>query len=433
LIIYPSKGLRIDRALPGDKSISHRALILAAIAEGASVIRNISTGADVESTIRCLEQIGIKIQKASEELIVNGKGLYGFQAPAKPLDCGNSGTTARLLTGILAGQTFTTRLSGDNSLSQRPMKRIADPLTQMGAALRLSESGTMPFEISGRQLNGITYTLPIPSAQVKSCILLAGLYAEGETRVIEPVPSRDHTERMLGSVKRSEHNGAIELVVKKGQTPKPMNITIPGDFSSAVFLITVGLMAPDSKVTLRQVGLNPTRVAFLDVLRKMGARVTIENHSRDEAEPYGDISVETLERPLRSICAQGKDIPGLIDEIPALAVLGTRTDAGLEVRDAGELRHKECDRISAIVHNLRAMGAEVDEFDDGFFVHPSAVCPGPIRSYGDHRIAMAFTAAALSLSGKSSLDDPACVDVSFPEFFEYAGIPAVEHELSVVC
>ncbi len=429
LIIHPSKGIQIDRYLPGDKSISHRALILAALANGRSILKNIGTGRDTVSTLRCLQGLGVDLKISDRDARIDGKGLRGLREPAGPLDCGNSGTTARLLAGVLAGQAFGSILTGDASLSRRPMRRIAEPLAEMGANMTVSAEGTLPMELNGGSLKGILYDLRVPSAQVKSCVLLAGLYADGETRVFETIPTRDHTERLM-RLSRSEKNGKFGTTVRGGTELQPFDMNIPGDFSSAALLITAALMIPGSRVRLRNVVLNPTRTGFLEVLKSMGATVAVENFHSKAVEPFGDLVLETDETPLRGCALKGSVIPGIIDEIPALAVLGTRTDTGIEIRDAGELRHKECDRIAAIVYNLRNMGAHVEEYEDGFFVYPSKLTPAEIRSFDDHRIAMAFTAAAMALGGPSVLDDASSVAVSFPEFFEYIGITANEYELS---
>lgn len=420
--IQPSQGFHIDRTLPGDKSISHRAAIIAAIAEGESVIQNLATGADVTSTLRCLMQLGVDIQISMGETRIIGKGLYGLEQPDRPLDCGNSGTTTRLLAGVLAGQRFDTMLTGDASLSRRPMKRIAEPLSQMGGRINLSESDTLPMEIIGSDLKGIDYTLEVASAQVKSCILFAGMYAQGETCIVEKIPTRDHTERLLPFIKKEFSKDNTKWIIQGGQQISPMDMTVPGDFSSAAFLMAAGVMTPNSEVTLRKVGLNPTRTGFLDTLQKMGVHFNIDNTVKNMQEPYGDITIRSHDEPLKGCKLQGSVIPNLIDEIPILAVLGTQTDSGLEIRNASELRKKECDRIKAIVYNLRQMGSEVIEYEDGFFIHPCELKAGSFKSFGDHRIAMAMVVAAMAAKGISTIDDTECITISFPDFFEYAGI-----------
>lgn len=416
LQIRPAQGLHIDRSLPGDKSISHRAVIAASIAEGDSVIKNLSNGADVASTVQCIRQLGVDISFSGTAISITGRGLRGLKKPDRVLDCRNSGTTARLLAGILAGQKFDTLLTGDLSLSRRPMKRIADPLRQMGASISLSVHNTLPMAIAGSTLRGISYSMEVPSAQVKSCILLAGLYAEGDTCVIERRPTRDHTERMISAIRNMERHDGRFLTVRGGTKLSTLNMTIPGDISSAAFLIAAGLLIPDSNVVLRGIGLNPTRTGFLEVLKKNGCKYSYRKSKRRLLRASGDILVSTQRQKLSGGRFDGNWIPNVIDEIPILAVIGTQTESGLEIRDASELRHKECDRIDAIVYNLRQFGARVTEYDDGFFVHPSELKSGAIKSFGDHRTAMAFTIAGLAGKGTSSLDDPECVAISFPDF-----------------
>ena len=425
-------SILIDRVLPGDKSISHRAAILASIAEGESILRNVAPGEDLASTIRCLIQLGVEIRSSPNEIRIYGKGLFGLGRSERYLDCGNSGTTARLLSGVLAGQKFNSVLTGDSSLSCRPMGRIVEPLRHMGANIRTTERGTLPMHITGSSLNAIRHTMQVPSAQVKSGVLLAGLYAHGETTVLETSQTRDHTERLLPVIQKTESQDGRILSIKGGSSVRPFDMTIPGDFSSSAFFMGVGAMIPHSQIQLRKVGLNPTRTGLLDVLIKMGVCVRITNRTDDTIEPFGDISVTHHETPLKGCSLSGKVIPNIIDEIPILAVLGTLTDSGLEIRSASELRRKECDRIAALVYNLRNMGAEVDEFEDGFFVHPCTLKPAAIKTFGDHRIAMAFTVAALSAGGGSTIDDTACINISFPDFFEYLGVHTNRHSYTTM-
>ncbi|MBL7994205.1 3-phosphoshikimate 1-carboxyvinyltransferase [bacterium] len=424
--IHCSNGIYIDKELPGDKSISHRAAIIAAIADGESVIQNSATGDDLVSTLQCLSQLGVEIETSATEIRVKGQGLNGLRKPDRHLDCGNSGTTARLLAGVLAGQPFESVLIGDESLSRRPMGRIAIPLRRMGAGIKISDNGTLPMTISGSTLMGLSHTLEVASAQVKSCLLLAGLCAEGETAIFETIPTRDHTERLLPFIRKEILHDGHKLTVHGRCSISPFNLTVPGDFSSAAFLIAAGILIPDSHIRLRRVGLNPTRTGLLDVLGEMGARVTIENHVEDAIEPYGDLVVSYHGETLQGCLLDEKIIPSLIDEIPILAVIGTRTNSGLEIRYASELRYKECDRIMALVYNLRQMGAEVDEFEDGLFVHPSSLRPAGIKTFGDHRIAMAFVIAAMAAGGVSTIDDSECIEISFPGFMKYMGIEPTE-------
>ncbi len=427
--IKPHSGLHLDVSLSGDKSMSHRAAIFAALSEGPSTLTNFSTGADCANTLAGLESLGVAIKREPHSMVITGNGLGGLRKPARALDCGNSGTSARLFAGILAGQNFDSALRGDASLSRRPMQRILEPLKKMGGRI-VSNVGKLPLEISGNRLKAIDYTLSVPSAQVKSCVLFAGLFAEGTTVVRETIPSRDHTERM-GPVKKEKAGDTTLLSVIGGQKISFQNMTIPGDISSAAFLIAAALWVPNSEIRIRHVGLNPTRTGFLDALRLMGASVQLENRSHDAVEPYGDVIVKTHQGKLKSLSLKGKIIPNLMDEIPVLAVLGTRCDHGLEVRDAQELRTKECDRIEAIVNNLRAMGAAADEFDDGFFVHPSELHAAHIQSGGDHRIAMAFAVAGMAADKETVIEDAECVNISFPEFFDYLEIETDTYELEI--
>ena len=429
-LIKPATKIRIDCRIPGDKSITHRAVIFSAMSESIVSLFNIATGADVQSTIDCMRRLGVKVDQNGSELHITGCGMHGFVAPSAPLYCGNSGTTARLLAGILSGQSFKSELSGDASLSRRPMRRIIEPLTQMGAKIKTSAHQTLPIEIEGTELKAIDYSLPIASAQVKSCILLAGHYAKGITTVRESVMTRDHTERLLPTIKKSVEDGRISLSVTGGESFRFDHMTIPGDLSSAAFLIATGLLLPESEVTIRHVSLNPTRIAFLEILKKMGADITIHNIT-EAREPYGDI-VTRHTRELKSVQLSGSVVAALIDEIPILAVLGTHLKDGLEVRDARELRNKECDRIEAIVKNMRSMGIRIDEFDDGFRIYPGSFRSSEIDSFDDHRIAMAFTVAALIAEGGESIVHSAeSVRISFPEFYNILNISLSSDRLAV--
>ncbi|HMW33332.1 MAG TPA: 3-phosphoshikimate 1-carboxyvinyltransferase [bacterium] len=429
-LIKPATKIRIDCRIPGDKSITHRAVIFSAMSESIVSLFNIATGADVQSTIDCMRRLGVKVDQNGSELHITGCGMHGFVAPSAPLYCGNSGTTARLLAGILSGQSFKSELSGDASLSRRPMRRIIEPLTQMGAKIKTSAHQTLPIEIEGTELKAIDYSLPIASAQVKSCILLAGHYAKGITTVRESVMTRDHTERLLPTIKKSVEDGRISLSVTGGESFRFDHMTIPGDLSSAAFLIATGLLLPESEVTIRHVSLNPTRIAFLEILKKMGADITIHNIT-EAREPYGDI-VTRHTRELKSVQLSGSVVAALIDEIPILAVLGTHLKDGLEVRDARELRNKECDRIEAIVKNMRSMGIRIDEFDDGFRIYPGSFRSSEIDSFDDHRIAMAFTVAALIAEGGESIVHSAeAVRISFPEFYSTLNISLSSDRMAV--
>jgi len=426
--ITPAESLHIETLLPGDKSISHRAAMIAALAQGTSEIKNYATGQDCLTTIACLRRLGVAIEQDHHRILVKGGGLSGLQKPKSVLECGNSGTTARLLMGILAGQQFDAQLTGDTSLSRRPMNRMMDPLKLMGAEFQSTDDGTLPIEVHGRKLRAIDYTLPVPSAQVKSGLLFAGLFAKGTTSVRETIATRDHTERLLPGIQKALAQNEIVLSITGGREFRSRNFDIPADISSAAFLIIAALLAPNSEAVLRNVTLNPTRTAFLEVLAKMGLTVHVDGHSTEGVEPFGNLIVKSHNGAIHGVKLSGSIIPKIIDEIPILAILGTQTESGLEIRDAKELRYKECDRITALANNLRAMGAQVDEFDDGLFVHPSKLQGAAIESYHDHRIAMAFGVAGLMASGETIIHDAECVSISFPDFFNYLNQPS-EQEL----
>lgn len=401
--------------LPADKSVAHRTAMLASLAEGTSRIANYPSSADPQSTLACMRQLGVEITEEDGILMVEGRGLNGLEAPKEPLDCGNSGTTMRLLSGILAGQPFDSTLTGDASLSRRPMGRIREPLQQMNARLELTD-GHAPIRIhGGAHLRGIEYALPVPSAQVKSCVLLAGLFAEGETTVVETIPSRDHTERMLG-LDVLEMNGTHYLTVQGGRPIPARTWAVPRDFSAAAFFLVAGSVVPEGKVRLPGVGLNPSRSALLDVLRAMGADVRVENERERGGEPLGDLVVRPA--TLHGVSVGGTLIPNLIDEIPVLAVAAACAEGRTEIRDAAELRVKETDRIDATVKNLRALGADVEEFEDGLAINGPCTLRGTtVESYDDHRIAMAMGVAGLIASGTTTIIDAECARVSFPDFW----------------
>ena len=404
-------------ALPADKSIAHRAALFAALSDGPATVTNFPKAADPRSTLACLRQLGVEIEEEERGILtVEGVGLDGLKAPKNPLDCGNSGTTMRLMAGILAGQPFDSTLVGDASLSRRPMARIADPLRLMNAAIAL-EDGHAPIRITGGQmLQGIEYTLPVPSAQVKSCVLLAGLYAESETTVVEPIPSRDHTERMLG-LDVFEMGGTRYLTVEQGRRIAARTWTVPRDFSAAAFLLVAGSIAPEGELYLPGVGLNPSRSAFLDVLRAMGASIKIDYEREEGGEPLADLTVRPA--PLHGVSVGGTLIPNLIDEIPVLAVAAACAEGRTEIRDAAELRVKETDRIDAMVQNLRALGTDVEEFGDGLAVTGGAALTGTtVDSFGDHRIAMAMGVAGLAAEGETTITNAECASVSFAGFWE---------------
>jgi len=405
---------------PGDKSISHRYAMLAAIAEGPSELRNFAASADCRSTLRCLSGLGIEIRTDGSTVRVSGQGLYGMKEPAAVLDAGNSGTTMRLLAGILAGCPFSSVIAGDESLARRPMGRIIRPLSLMGARIRSGNDGLPPLSIDGGDLQAIRYALPVASAQVKSCVLLAGLFARGVTAVEEKVPTRDHTEialQYLGATLRHDGNW-IEV------DPHPRlsgaQLEVPADISGAAFFIVAAATVPGSELLLPGIGLNARRRALIEYLGSAGLRISVENESESAGEARGDLLVRfdpsCLDKPLPPIGAGLA--AALIDEIPVLSILGAQA-GGLLVRDAGELRVKECDRIAAIAANLRVMGAEVEEYPDGLAIRGGQRLQGAeIDSHGDHRIAMAFTVAGLAASGETRVRRAECADVSFPGFYE---------------
>jgi len=406
--------------LPGDKSISHRAALIAALASGSSEITNFSTARDCASTVACLRDLGASIEQTDERLIFAGGQKLG--APSRPLDCGNSGSTLRILAGVLAGHALTAELVGDESLSSRPMRRIIEPLELMGAEIE-STDGRAPLKIHGSaKLTPINYKLPVASAQVKSAILFAGLNATGRTTVIETSPSRDHTERLFNGfgVPVTSHDD-LSVVIDGPARLSGGRIAIPGDVSSAAYFVAAAMLLPGSDLTIEHVGLNPTRAAFLDVLRSWGAEISVTDVQSERYEPFGTINVRgginrnasDTERTL-----SGALIPALIDELPLLAVVGSQIDGGIQIRDAAELRHKESDRLATTALNLRAMGAEVEEFADGLSVSgPTKLHGALIDSHSDHRIVMAFSVAALIAEGETQIAGSECVAISFPEFY----------------
>lgn len=427
--IKPAKRLMGRCELPGDKSISHRAAIIAALATGSSLISNFSPSQDCLATLSCLEALGVNISRQGRDVRVWGKGPV-LKVPANPLDCGNSGTTMRLLSGVLAGQKFSSRLVGDDSLSRRPMTRIIEPLEKMGA-LVVSKDGHAPLRITGSAgLQPLSYELPVPSAQVKSCLLLAGLYANGRTEISElRGHTRDHTERLLQwfgaaiEIEPAKQTEDVDRCVVTGPvTMAGKDVNVPGDFSAAAFFIAAAALLDKSKIEIENVGLNPTRTQFLDTMRALGAQIDIAGKRDDCNEPLGRIEVsgsnlrQGAEELLLTIA--GPLSAALIDELPLAAIVGSQLPAGLMIRDARELRFKESDRIKATARNLKAMGAAVEEFDDGLYVHGGAHLKGAsLESFGDHRIVMAFTVAALLAEGDSELKGSECVAVSFPDFF----------------
>jgi 3-phosphoshikimate 1-carboxyvinyltransferase len=418
--LTPAHSIEGRLRLPGDKSISHRAALIAALADGSSEISNYSTAADCASTVACLRELGVSIEQKHNQL--SFAGSQELASPRRPLDCGNSGSTLRILAGVLAGHDFTAELIGDESLSSRPMRRIIEPLELMGAKIE-STDGTAPLKVHGSsRLVPIRYKLPVASAQVKSAILFAGLNAEGRTTVIETSPSRDHTERLFnGFGVTVTTNSDLEVTLHGPARFQGGAITIPGDVSSAAYFVAAAMLLPQSQLTIESVGLNPTRAAFLSVLSSWGADITTIDLQTERNEPYGTINIRggitrTAHESERTLSRSM--IPSLIDELPLLAVVGSQIEGGIRIRDAAELRLKESDRLAATAANLRAMGAEVEEFDDGLAVSgPTQLQGAMLNSRGDHRIAMAFAVAALLAKGETEITGAECVAISFPEFF----------------
>ena len=423
--IKSSSPLKGEITIPGDKSISHRSIMFGALAKGVTSVRHFLEGADCLSTIGCFRQMGIEIQKESDgRILVHGKGIRGLTAPAATLDVGNSGTTTRLISGILSAQNFTSVLSGDASLNSRPMGRIIRPLSMMGAQIKsLRGNDCAPLQIDGRMdLHGIHYDSPVASAQVKSAILLAGLYADRETSVHEPALSRNHTELMLSQFGADLHteilkDGSAEIRIAPCEELYARDILVPGDISSAAYFIAAALLVPGSEVLIKNVGINETRAGILKVCKDMGADITYLNQNQGAGEPTADLLVRSSS--LHGVCIEGTVIPTLIDEIPMIAVLAAFARGQTIIRDAAELKVKETDRIRTVTENLKAMGADVTPTDDGMIIQGGKPLHGAeIHPYMDHRIAMAFAVAGLASEGETTILEEQCVDVSYPGFFE---------------
>lgn len=422
--IFPcTEPLRGRVRLPGDKSISHRALLLGALADGTSEIAGALLEGDCAATMHCMEALGVDVRLHDVDpvygmgrLTIRGRGLRGLRAPAHPLDCRRSGTTMRLLCGILAGQSFDCVLTGDPQLLKRPMRRVSDPLRLMGASIRDTD-GRAPLYIAGRPLHGITYTLPVASAQVKSALLLAGLLAEGETHLHNPAPSRDHTERMLRAMGADIQEEGLRVRIRPAQRLSPFTMEVPGDLSSAAFLIAAGVLVPGSDIVIENVGLNPTRIGLLDALWAMGADIEVLDQRLAGGEPLGDLRVRAS--GLRGTEIAGDLIPRAIDELPILAIVATQASGQTVIRDAAELRVKETDRIAAMTERLRRLGARVEELPDGMVIEGPAPLHGAVvDSGGDHRVAMCMMVAGLIASGETVVQDAGCVADSYPGFME---------------
>lgn len=401
--------------LPGDKSIAHRALIISSMADGESIIENLPFSEDIQSTINCLRQLGVEIIVKKEQAIIKGRGYNGFKKPAESLYAGNSGTTARLLAGVLVAQDFESQITGDESLLRRPMKRVINPLLQMGADIHCSPDGTLPLLIKPvNKLKSLDYMLPVASAQVKSAVLLAGLYSKENTKVIETIRTRDHTERLLGLNSFIDKENCV-TIVSKSNYPVPRKYFIPSDVSTGAYFVLPTLLSKNSELILQNISVNPTRIAYLKLLRDMGANITINEKGASCNEPYGDILV--FSSKLQNIEIDNNKIPAIIDEIPILAVAGVLAEGRFELKNASELRVKESDRITSLCSNFLELSLEVKEYNDGFSVSGAIKNAKPVfNSFGDHRIAMAFGALCCLLENGGSVDGYEAVNVSNPDF-----------------
>ncbi len=416
LTLSPVPALRGTVTVPGDKSISHRAVMLGALAEGTTHITGFLMGEDCLSTISCFRKMGIDIEVSDEEVVVHGAGLHGLKAPTELLYTGNSGTTTRLLCGILAGQPFSSVLNGDASIQKRPMGRIIKPLRLMGADIDGKDGNLCPLTIHPAPLSGIRYELPVASAQLKSAVLLAGLFADGQTTVVEPAASRDHTERMLRGLGAKVETVGNVITLTPPDTLRAVDVEVPGDISSAAYFLVAGLILPDSEIIIRNVGVNPTRTGILDALDAMGADIERLNE-RGDVEPVCDLRVRSSR--LHGTVIGGDIIPRLIDELPVLAVAAAFAEGETVIRDAQELKVKESNRIAAMTTELSRTGADVRETEDGMVICGGKPLHGAdFLSYADHRVAMSMAVCALACEGSSSIYDPACVAISYPTFFD---------------
>ena len=413
-MVRPARNVRGSVQLPGDKSVSHRYAMLAGIAEGPSRLENYSTGADCASTLGCMRALGVTWERKENVIEVQGRDL-ALAAPAIPLDCGNSGSTMRMLSGIVAAQKFSSEMTGDESLSRRPMERVIQPLSAMGAQIA-SREGKPPLRITGAHLKAIDYKMPVASAQVKSCILFAGLFAEGESRVAEPLRTRDHGEVALRAFGAQLERKGNEVRIRGGQRLRGIGARIPGDLSSAAFFLCAAALFPGSQLTIPNLLMNPTRARLLDILMQMGLRIAVTQLDEIHGELVGSLQIEGAR--LKGATLAGADSAALIDEIPVLAAIAPYTEQGIEVRDARELRVKESDRIAAVATNLRLMGAQVEERDDGLRIPGGQALHGAeLDSFGDHRIAMAFAVAALRAQGETLIQGSEAAAISYPAFF----------------
>jgi 3-phosphoshikimate 1-carboxyvinyltransferase len=417
--ISKANVLKGSVSIPPDKSISHRAILFSSIAKGKSFVKNILRAGDIDATLEACRSLGVSIEDHGDHVIIHGKGLHGLSEPANIIDCGNSGTTLRLISGILAAHPFFSVLTGDASLRKRPMARIIEPLSLMGADIKARGGNQFPpLGIRGNQLKPITYTMPIASAQVKSSLLLAGLFTDGITEITEPVQSRDHSEKMLSFLGADITVKDMQITVRGGKDLRASEISVPGDFSSAAFFIIAALMIPSSEITLKKVGINPTRTGLLTILQQMGARIEVTNIHDVSGESVANISCTGMDR-LQAVHIKKEMIPSLIDEVPILCVISALADGTTTIRGAEELRVKESDRIASMASELRKMGVTIEEYPDGISIQgPADLRGATVDSYGDHRIAMALAIAALSAEGTTTIRGCSAVNISFPGFFD---------------
>lgn len=412
-------GLKGSIEIPGDKSISHRSVMFGSIAEGVTRVTNFLPGDDCLSTISCFRKLGVVIEESDDGLTIYGNGFDGLKEPNELLDVGNSGTTIRLLLGILAGRPFFSSLIGDQSIGKRPMTRVTEPLRTMGAKIDGRKDGEFtPLSIRGGHLNSIHYNMPVASAQVKSALILAGLQAKGESTIIEKTESRDHTERMIRKFGGEIEKDNRKITIKGGQKLTASDILVPGDISSAAFFLVAGAIVPDSEILLKNVGLNPTRTGIIEIMQKMGANLEIHNHDENSFEPAGDITINTSR--LTGTVVEGDVIPRLIDEIPIIALLATQAEGTTIIKDASELKVKETNRIDTVVQELTKLGASIEATDDGMIIHGgSTLRGGKVSSHGDHRIGMMLAIASLLCKDQVELEDPEAISVSYPNFFNH--------------
>lgn len=417
MLFHKSHPLKGEITVPGDKSISHRGIMLGALANGTTSITNFLKGADCLSTISCFQKMGIEIEETESEILVHGKGLHGLSAPTEILDAGNSGTTTRLISGILAGQNFSCDLTGDASIQKRPMKRIMTPLSMMGADITsVHNNGCAPLHIKGAPLKGISYQSPVASAQVKSCVLFAGLYADGKTSVTEPFLSRNHSELMLSSFGASIETCGTTATIEPEPVLTAQKVEVPGDISSAAFFIAAGLLIPGSELLIKNVGINPTRDGILRVCKRMGANLELLNTRTQCGEPVADVLVKHSE--LNGTVIEGDLIPTLIDELPVIAVMAACANGETIIRNAEELKVKESNRLEIIVHHLSEMGCDITGTEDGMIIRGGKPLHGAVLdSYLDHRIAMSFAVAGLVADGETEITNADCVNISYPGFY----------------